>query len=343
MLLLLLFPWNLSQAGFLGRNVTPLLDDGLLDLSGVGAGPGADLLGDIDALLLGLEEGHQLGDVLARSLGLQVAVFLRNLLNNGLLLVEALFGSGGENTAGRTAKFPGDLLTLGFGGVLLHLLLLGLTDLTGPLGALLFGGVTLGNILALLVLDGLAVNNVILNIVFVISGLAHALVDGLTLFGSLSLADEWGVAELDLLIEGDLLVLDETVLDEVLLALFLLLGLEVGGVGSVTPLAVAVLALDDVIVLGLLNHHDLVDTTLTGGGDGSDVKSNFVLGGSLTGVTGWGCDGGGIVSVLVGVIVRVVGGGSGLCVEGEGVGQRLLVAATLSIGWGQSDQTNQDG
>jgi hypothetical protein len=79
MLLLLLFLWNLSQAGFLGRNVTPLLDDGLLDLSGVGAGPGADLLGDIDALLLGLEEGHQLGDVLARSLGLQVAVFLRNL------------------------------------------------------------------------------------------------------------------------------------------------------------------------------------------------------------------------------------------------------------------------
>ena len=39
-------------------------------------------------------------------------------------------------------------------------------------------------------LDGLTVNNVILNIVFVISGLAHALVDGLTLFGSLSLADE---------------------------------------------------------------------------------------------------------------------------------------------------------
>ena len=74
------------------------------------------------------------------------------LLNNGLLLVEALLGSGGEDTAGGSAKFPGDLLTLGFGGVLLDLLLLSLTDLTGPLGALLFGGVTLGNILALLVL-----------------------------------------------------------------------------------------------------------------------------------------------------------------------------------------------
>ena len=129
---------------------------------------------------------------------------------------------------------------------------------------------------------------------FVISGLAHALVHGLALFGSFSLADEWGVAELDLLVEGDLLVFDETVLDEVLLALFLLLGLEVGGVGGVAPLAVAVLALDDVIVLGLLNHHDLVDTTLTSGGDGSDVKSNLVLaGGSLTGVTGWGGDGDG--------------------------------------------------
>ena len=81
--LLLLFSLlsHLSQAGLLGGDVAPLLDDGLLDLPGVGAGPGADLLGDVNALLLGLEEGHQLGDVLARSLGLQVAVFLRNLFD----------------------------------------------------------------------------------------------------------------------------------------------------------------------------------------------------------------------------------------------------------------------
>ena len=88
MLLLLLLPTLLflllsclSQSGLLGGDVTPLLDDGLLDLPGVGTGPGADLLGDVNALLLGLEEGHQLGDVLARSLGLQVAVFLRNLFD----------------------------------------------------------------------------------------------------------------------------------------------------------------------------------------------------------------------------------------------------------------------
>ena len=81
--LLLLFSLlsHLSQAGLLGGDVAPLLDDGLLDLPGVGTGPGADLLGDVNALLLGLEEGHQLGDVLARSLGLQVAVFLRNLFD----------------------------------------------------------------------------------------------------------------------------------------------------------------------------------------------------------------------------------------------------------------------
>jgi hypothetical protein len=94
------------------------------------------------------------------------------------------------------------------------------------------------------------------------------------------------VTELNLLIEGDLLVFDETVLDEVLFALFLLLRLEVGGVGGVTPLAVAVLALNDVIIFGLLNHDNLVDTTLTGGGDGSDVKRNLSTLGSLTGVTG---------------------------------------------------------
>jgi len=346
LLMLLLLLSRLGQSGLLGGDVAPLLDDGLLDLPGVGAGPGADLLGDVDALLLGLEEGNKLGDVLARSLGLQVAVFLGDLLNNSLLLVEALLGSGGENTTRWTAKFPGDLLTLGFGGVLLDLLLLSLTDLLGPLGTLLLGGVSLGHVLALLFLDGLAVDDVVINVVLVVPGLAHALVDSLALLGSFALADEWGVAELDLLVEGDLLVLDEAVLDEVFLALFLLLGLEVGGVGGVASLAVAVLALDDVIVLGLLDHHDLVDTPLAGSGDGADVERDVALAGSLTGVTGCGGNGGGggvvvFVGVVVGVVVRLVGPTTG--VEREGVGERLLIAATLGIGRGQSNQTDQDG
>merc|ERR1712032_1718061 len=56
---------SLGEAGLLRGHVAPLLDDGLLDRSGVGSGPGADLLGDIDTLLDGGELGHQFGHVLA--------------------------------------------------------------------------------------------------------------------------------------------------------------------------------------------------------------------------------------------------------------------------------------
>ena len=38
-----------------------------------------------------------------------------------------------------------------------------------------------------------------------------------------------------------------------------LLGLEVGGVGGVAALGVAVVALDVVVVLSLLNHHNLCE------------------------------------------------------------------------------------
>ena len=93
-------------------------------------------------------------------------------------------------------------------------------------------------------------------------GLAHAFVYCLTLFWALSLANEWGVAELDLLIKGDLLVLDETVLDEVLFTLLFLLRLKVGGVGGVAPLRIAVLALDHIVILSFLNHHNLNDRKL---------------------------------------------------------------------------------
>ena len=50
-------------------------------------------------------------------------------------------------------------------------------------------------------LDGLAIDNIIFDIVFVISGLAHRLVHSLALLGTFTLADEGGVAELDLLIK----------------------------------------------------------------------------------------------------------------------------------------------
>ena len=72
----------LGKAGLGSGNVAPLLHDGLLDLPGVPPGPGAHLLGDVDTLLSGLEEGDKLGDVLALALGLEVTGLLGNLLED---------------------------------------------------------------------------------------------------------------------------------------------------------------------------------------------------------------------------------------------------------------------
>jgi len=330
----------LSKTRLGSGDVTPLLDDRLLDLPWVRAGPGADLLGDVNALLSGLEQGHQLGDVLALLLGLQVAGLLWHLRDNGLGLGEALLWAGLQLTARWATKLLGDLLTFGFRGVLLDPLPVLLTDLLGPLGTLLLGGVTLGHILALLLLDGLALNNVILDIVLVVPGLALRLVDSPTLLLAGAITDEGSVAELNLLLRGNLPVVDEAVLDEVLLALLLLLGLEVGGVGGVALLGVAMLALDDIIVLGLLNHHNLVNTPLTGSGNGSNVQGNIIATTiTLTSVTG-GKRGLSSVGMVVGMVVFMMVGmasstgiATGTRVEGEGSSQVLaLPVGTSSIG-----------
>merc|ERR1711973_708862 len=103
---------RLSQTGFGSWHVAPLLDNGLLDLPWVGAGPGADLLGDVNALLSGLQQGHQLGDVLALLLGLQVAGLLRHFSDDSLGPWEALLWARLQLTARWAAKLFGDLLTL---------------------------------------------------------------------------------------------------------------------------------------------------------------------------------------------------------------------------------------
>jgi hypothetical protein len=298
-----------------------------LDSAGVLAGSGADLLGDVDALLVGLEEGDKLGNVLALSLGLEVASLLRDLLDNGFLLVEALLGSRAEDTARGTAKLTGNLLTVGLGGVLLHSFLLGsVTLLDRPFGALLLGGVTLSHIFALLFLDGSALNNIILNFVFVVTGLADRLVDSFTFFGTFTVTDEGSMAELDFLIKSDLLVFDEARFLEVLFALLLLLGLEVGGVGGVTTLGVRMVALDFLVIFGLLNHDDLVDTTLTSSSDGSNAQVKLVITSTLTGSTS--------VFVVMVLVVSMGGMSSGTRVsgvEGEGVDQGLAVADVLGL------------
>ena len=67
--------------------------------------------------------------------------------------------------------------------------------LLGPLGALLFSGVSLGDILALLLILGVTLNNIILNFMLVVVSLALGLIDSLALLGSFTLADKGNMAE----------------------------------------------------------------------------------------------------------------------------------------------------
>jgi len=264
--------------------------------------------------------------VLALLLGLKAASLLWDLSDNSLSLLKALLWAGLQLTTRWAAELTGDLLTLSFWRVLLDALPVLLTDLLGPLGTLLLSGVTLGDILALLLLDGLALNDIILNIMLVVPGLTLRLVDGLTLNRAFTIADQWGVAELDFFIGSSLLVLNEAVLHEVLLTLLFLLRLKVSGVGGVALLAVAMLALNDIIVLGLLDHDDLVDTPLTSGSNGSNVQSNIVLtgGATLTSVTGWQSSLGVGSMVLMVVMGNLLGSTSSIAlVEGESSPQVL--------------------
>jgi len=264
----------LGEARLRSRRIAPLLHNRLLDLPGVLPGPGAHLLGDVNTLLCRLEEGHKLGDVPALALGLKVACLLRNLLDNSYRLVIAVtFCLYCCNSVSAELNHIG--LALGMGGVLGDTLGVLGTFPPWPLGALLLGGVTLGNILALLILDIHALNDVIFNIVGMLAGDANALGHLLTFRLTRNNFCIYG-ALLGSLLNSNLLVLNEAALFEVLAAFFLLLGLKVSGVGGVALLGVAMLALNVVIVLGLLNHDNLVDATLTSSSDGTNVQVNVV-------------------------------------------------------------------
>merc|ERR1719397_1259310 len=243
--------FDLSKARLLRWNIAPLLDDGLLDLPGVGPGPGAHLLGHVHALLGGLQLGNELGHMLASPLGLKATLLLGGVLDHGLHLVKAFLISLLEATASRGTELPGLLGASGDGGVLLHGLLGHGTDLFGPLGALGVSGVAAGVVLTLLLNLGPAGDDVVLHIVHLLLGPTLRLVLSPADLGALHVAvlHQGGPAHLGRLVEGDLLVLDETVLPEVLLAVLLLLGLVVGDVGGVAPPVVGVVALHHVVVL----------------------------------------------------------------------------------------------
>merc|ERR1719430_3034633 len=131
------------------------------------------------------------------------------------------------------------------------------------------------------------------------------------------------------LVEGNLLVLDEAVLPEVLLAVLLLLGLIVGDIGGMAPPVVGVVALHHIVVLSLLDHLHLVDTPLPvvarSGSRNSreahiDIRTLSVVSASKSRhMSG---------SMVVVVVLLLPGG---FLVEGEGVGERALVRSLMQV------------
>merc|ERR1711942_626771 len=67
---------ELGQPRFLRWHIAPFLHNWLLHLPWVGSCPCTDLLGNIHTLLSRSKFGHQLGHVLAGTLGLQRTLFL---------------------------------------------------------------------------------------------------------------------------------------------------------------------------------------------------------------------------------------------------------------------------
>jgi len=255
----------LGKARLLRRNVTPFLDHRLLDLPGVGSGPGAHLLGNINTLLSRCQLGYKFGDMFASSLGLQVTFFLGGILDHSLCLVITFLISLLESTTSRGTELPGLLGTASDGGVLLDILLGDRADLLGPLGALGGGGVSRGLRLTLLLNLSLAFNNVVFNIMNLLFGPTLGLILSSTDLRSLDITilHQGSSADLDSLVEGNLFILDETTLSEVLIALLFLLGLVVGDIGGVAPLVIRVITLLNLIILGLFHHLYFVNTFLT--------------------------------------------------------------------------------
>merc|ERR1719184_347570 len=234
----------------------------------------------------------------------------------------------------------------GDGGVLLHWLLGHRADLLGPLGALGVGGVAASVVLALLLHLCPALDHVVLHIVHLLLGPALGLVLSPADLGALhvTVLHRRGPADSGCLVEGDLLVLDEAALPEVLLAVLLLLGLVVGGVGGVAPPVVGVVALHHVVILRLLYHLHLVDASLSigaGTSRGHSREAHVHIGPlSVVPVGKLRCI---MVSIMV-LVVLVVLLSPGLLVEGEGVGERALIPLFVSsqATRSQNDRSGQE-
>merc|ERR1711994_950780 len=198
-------------------------------------------------------------------LGLKGALLLGGILDNSLGLVITDLSALLESTASRGTQLSRLLGTSSDGSVFLDCLLVHIANFSGPLGALGEGGVTTGLILTLLILDGLTLNNIIFNFMFLLLGPALRLILSSTDLRALyiTVLDQGSSAHLHCLIEGNLLVVDEAVLPEVLLTFLLLLGLVVGYIGGVAPPVIGVVTLDNLIIFSLLYHLHLVNAPLS--------------------------------------------------------------------------------
>merc|ERR1712156_862379 len=92
-------------------------------------------------------------------------------------------------------------------------------------------------------------------------------------------------ADLNSLIKGNFLIFDKTALPEVLFTFLFLLGPVVCDIGSVASLVIGMVTLDHIIILGLLNHLNLVNTSLaisTRSGSGNSSKAHISVFTTLT-------------------------------------------------------------
>jgi len=323
---------DLGKTRLLRRNVTPLLDHWLLDLPGVGSGPGAHLLGNINTLLSGGQLGDKFGDMFAGSLGFQVTFFLGSILDHSLGLVITFLSSLFESTTSRGTEFSGLLGTASDGGVLLDRLLRDGADLLGPLRAFSGGGVSRCLGLTDLLILSFTVNNIILNFMNLLLGPALRLILSSTDLRSLhiTILHQGSSTDLNCLIKGDLFILDETTLPEVLLTLLFLLGLVVGDIGGVAPLVIRVVTLLNIIILSLFHHLYFVNTFLTirtRGSSSYSTKADISVISSLSVNTSLNTVGSMmfVMFIMVGMMVFVSSS-----IEWEGVHQRLLSSGKVS-------------
>merc|ERR1719431_684314 len=216
---------KLCQSRLLSWNVAPFLDHRLLYLPWVCLGPCTDLLRNINTLLSRLKLGHKFGDMFAGSLGLKRTMFFRSILDNSLGLVITLLFSFLESTSRWSTDLPWFLGTSSDWCELLHRLLLNTAHLLGPFRTLGVGCVARGFILTLLLNLSLALNNIILNIMFLLLSPALRFILSPTNLRSLNLTifDQRFSANTNSLLESNLLILYEAVLPEVLFTFFLLL------------------------------------------------------------------------------------------------------------------------